>query len=136
MCVAIEYGEGEQTVHIRFAEPSAALPVRTRRQGFIGVAWGRRRNQAGKLPLGGWARLDAIRAGRWDHWLPIPVKLPITAFVELDIEGRAHRYPLSRGQWVQGLVARTRHEQRVYVVTIVPEQEDALHDRWPRILNR
>ena len=135
MCVLIEYQEGKQTVRVRFTELTAALPVKTRQGGVVFVSWGRRQSQAGKLPLGGWARLDAIRAGRWDHRFPVPVKLPVTGFEEHDIEGAGHHYELSKGQWVQGLVVRDRHEQRVYVVTITPEREDAIHDRWPRILS-
>ena len=136
MCVVIEYREGCQTIRVRFSDPAAALPVRTRRYkgGSIFLPWGRRQHQNGRLPLGGWARLDAIRAGRWDYWFPIPVKLPVSAFVENDIEGRSHRYELTRGQWIQGLVAKNGNERRVYVVTILPEAEDAIHGRWPRIL--
>ena len=99
------------------------------------LPWGRRRDQKGELPLGGWARLDAIYAGRWDRWFPIPVKLPIRQFMEKDLEGRSHWYDLTRGQWIQGLVARNGHEQRVYVVTVEPELADAVHDRWPRLIS-
>ncbi len=135
MCVLIEYQEGKQTVRVRFTHLTAALPVKTRRGGIVFVSWGRRRSQAGKLLLGGWARLEVIRAGRWDHWFPDPVKLPVTGFEEHDIEGGGYHYALSKGQWAQGLVVQDHHEQRVYVVTITPEREDAIHDRWPRILN-
>ena len=55
--------------------------------------------------------------------------------MEKDIEGRSHWYELTRGQWIQGLVARNNYEQRIYVVTVEPEMEDAVHDRWPRILS-
>ena len=136
MCMLIEYQEGQQTVRARFIDPAAVLPVGIRRNGggAILLPWGRRQQQNGHLPLGGWARLNAIHAGRWDHWLPMPVKLLVTAFAENDIEGRPHRYELTKGQWIQGLVAQDRHERRIYVVTITPEMEDAVHDRWPRIL--
>jgi len=52
------------------------------------LPWGRRQQQAGKLPLGGWARQESIYTGRWDRWLLIPVKLPAISFMETDIEGR------------------------------------------------
>ena len=45
-------------------------------------------------------------------------------------------YDLTKGQYIQGLVARDHQEQRIYVVTVTPELEDAVHERWPRVLNR
>lgn len=54
--------------------------------------------------------------------------------LQKDHEGRSHWYDLTRGQVIQGLVACTGQEQRVYVVTIEPEMPDAVHDRWLRIV--
>jgi hypothetical protein len=99
------------------------------------LPWGRRRHQAGRLPLGGWARLDAIYAGRWDKWLPTPVKIPVSQFMEQDIEGNNRWFDVTAGKWIQGLVAHWEHERRLYVVTITPELEDAMYERWPRILS-
>jgi hypothetical protein len=106
-----------------------------RRGGVELLPWGRRPAQAGSLPLGSRARLETIYTGRWDRWFPVPVKLPVQSFMEKDLEGRSHWYDLTRGQWIQGLVARCRHERRVYVVTVEPELPDSIHDRWPRILS-
>jgi len=109
--------------------------VKTRTGGVALLVWGRRHEQAGQLPLGGWARLDSIHAGRWDRWMPVPVKLPLKSFMERDFEGHSHWYDLTRGQWIQGLVARARYERRVYVVTLEPELPDTPHERWPRIMS-
>ena len=38
-------------------------------------------------------------------------------------------------KWIQGLVAHWDNERRIYVVTITPEMEDAVHERWPRIMS-
>lgn len=135
MCNCICYSHGGRTVRIRFSDPTAVLPVKSRAGAVTLLPWGRRQIQKGALPLGGWARLDAIHAGHWDRWFPVPVKLAVDGFAERDIEDRYHWYELTRGQWVQGLVARDHHERRVYVVTVIPELEDAIHERWPRILS-
>jgi hypothetical protein len=135
MCGGVYYSASGQDVRVWFPNPKAQLPVATRSDDICLLAWGRRREQAGQLPLGGWARLDSIYAGRWDRWFPVPVKLPVKSFMEKDLEGHSHWYDLTRGQWIQGLVARHRHERRVYVVTIEPEFADAVHDRWPRIMS-
>ncbi|WJW76315.1 hypothetical protein QVG61_04265 [Thiohalobacter sp. IOR34] len=134
MCSGVYYGFEGEDHRVYFPNPRATLPVRRRDGSTILLPWGRRREQAGQLPLGGWARLDAIHGGRWDRWLPVPVKLPIKSFMEKDIEGQSHWYDLTRGKWIQGLVARNGHERRVYVVTVTPEMADAVHERWPRIL--
>jgi len=134
MCGGVLYLRGDREVRVYFPNPRAVLPARTRSGDTTLLPWGRRRQQAGKLPLGGWARLESIYGGRWDRWFPIPVKLPIHSFMEKDIEGHECWYSLVGGQCVQGLVARNGHEQRLYVVTVEPELEDAIHDRWPRIM--
>ncbi len=111
------------------------LPVSLKRNKVDLLPWGRRKEQAGQLPLGGWARLDSIYAGRWDKWFPTPVKLPIKSFMEKDIMNQSHWFDITKGQCIQGLVARDKHEQRIYVVTVTPELEDAVHNRWPRIIS-
>ncbi|HHH39925.1 MAG TPA: hypothetical protein ENK50_10170, partial [Sedimenticola sp.] len=118
-----------------FPNPRARLPVKRRDGGIERLPWGRRKSQRGRLPLGGWARLESIYEGRWDRWFPIPVKIMVSQFMEKDIEGNSHWFDLSAGKWIQGLVARRDHERRVYVVTITPEMEGAVHERWPRILS-
>ena len=135
MCSGIYYAYRGQDVRVYFPNPGAMLPVRKRSGEYELLPWGRRGKQAGKLPLGGWARLDSIYAGRWDYWQPVPVKLAVKSFMEKDIENNGHWYDLVRGQWIQGLVARNGYERRVYVVTVVPEMMDAIHERWPRIMH-
>ena len=134
MCGGVYYSANGEDTRVYFPNPEAQLPVRTRTGEIRLLAWGRRNKQAGKLPLGGWARLDSIYAGRWDRWFPVPVKIPVKCFMEKDIEDHSRWYDLTRGQWIQGLVARDRHERRIYIVTLIPELADAIHGRWPRIM--
>jgi len=135
MCGGVYYTVNGQDVRVYFPNPRARLPVITRGGGTDLLAWGRRMEQAGHLPLGGWARLDSVYAGRWDRWFPVPVKIPVRSFMEKDLEGHSHWYDLTRGQWIQGLVARDAYERRIYVVTLEPELADAVHERWPRIMS-
>ena len=135
MCGGVYYTHQEQDVRVYFPNPKARLPVRQKTGEIMLLPWGRRQDQTGKLPLGGWARLDSIYAGRWDRWFPKAVKLNIKSFMEKDIESHSHWFDLTQGQWIQGLVAREGSEQRVYVVTITPEMSDAVHERWPRVVS-
>lgn len=135
MCGGVYYNIEGQDVRIYFPNPKAVLPVKMKNKKIELLPWGRRKEQAGILPLGGWARLDSIYAGRWDKWFPKPVKLPLKSFMEKDLEGQSHWFDLTKGQCIQGLIARDKYEQRIYIVTITPEFEDAVHNRWPRIIN-
>lgn len=135
MCGGVYFEHEGRGVRVHFSGPGARLPVRRRDGGVQLLPWGRRPQQAGQLPLGGWARLEAIRTGRWDRWFPVPVKLTLKRFMEQDAGNRPCWYDLIRGQWIQGLVAREGSERRVYVVVIEPEPAGAVHVRWPRILS-
>jgi hypothetical protein len=135
MCGGVYYIINGEEVRTYFPNPRACLPVKKREGGVELLPWGRRKEQAGHLPMGGWARLDSIYAGRWDRWFPTPVKLMASQFMEKDIEGQSHWFDITPGKWIQGLVAHWDNERRVYVVTITPEMENAVHDRWPRILS-
>ncbi len=134
MCGGVYYIHNDQECRIYFPNPTATLPVKVKTGGCELIPWGRRQIQQGKLPLGGWARLDSVYAGRWDRWQPRPVKLSISSFMEKDIEGNSNWFDITSGKWIQGLVARTGNERRVYLVTVLPEMEDAAYHRWPRIL--
>ena len=135
MCGGIYFSFEGDELRIYFPNPKAVLPVLRKDGSVVLIPWGRRKEQAGILPLGGWARLDSIHSGRWDRWFPVPVKLPIKSFMEKDIEGSTRWYDLTKGKYVQGLIAREGSEQRVYVVTVEPGMSNAEHERWPRILS-
>ena len=134
MCGGVYYQYEGNLIRVYFPNPKATLPVQMKDGKVILLPWGRRKEQLGVLPMGGWARLDSIYAGRWDRFFPKPVKCPIQSFMEKDIEGQSHWYDLTAGQYIQGLVAREGSEQRLYIVTITPEREDAVHERWPRVV--
>jgi len=135
MCEGIYFQHGDDILRVYFPNPKAKLPAQKKDGSIILLPWGRRQQQAGNLPLGGWAKLDAIYAGKWDKYFPKPIKLPVLSFMEKDFEGQAHWYDLGKGQFLQGLLARDNDELRVYVVTIEPEVEDAsIHKRWVRVV--
>ncbi len=135
MCGGVYYSFEGEDIRVYFPNPKAKLPVMKRGGSLVLLPWGRRQEQKGSLPLGGWARLESVHAGRWDKWFPVPVKLPIKSFMEKDIIGNSHWFDLTRGKYIQGLVARNGKEQRIYVVTVDPEMSDAVHERWPRIVS-
>lgn len=135
MCGGVIYKYAGKRVKAYFPNPEARLPVKMKLAEPGLMTWGRRKEQPGALPLGGWARLESIKDGRWQKWQPIPVKIPVSEFMEKDNQGESHWFELKEREWIQGLVARNEAEMRVYVVTVSPPMADAIHDRWPRVLS-
>lgn len=131
MCGGVQYGDGITTY---FPNPYAKLPLLLRDGSVIDLPWGRRREQEGRLPQGGWARLDSLQAGRWNRYNARNVKIMVDAFMEKDHSGRSQWFEVTKGQCIHGIVAQNGMEQRVYVVTITPEDPEAIHHRWPRIV--
>ncbi len=122
-------------VRFYFPNPKAVLPVLTRSNAMQFITWGRRKKEKSALPLGGWAPLESVQSGYWDEWQPRPVKLPLTQFMEQDIFGNTQWFDITDGQFIQGLLARDGKEQRVYIVTILPQFGVSVYQRWPRILS-
>lgn len=134
MCGGVEYPIKGKDIRVYFPNPKAMLPVQQDREIEL-MIWGRRRDQPGRLPPGGWARQESLDSGKWDKYFPRPVKIIVNRFMEKDKNRVSHWFDLTRGQWIQGLIANYKNEQRVYVVTIKPELPDAIHDRWPKIMS-
>ncbi len=133
MCGGVRYTSNGKDVKVYYPDPQAKLPIVLKNQDIILQFWGRRGQQPGRLPLGGWARHDSILAGKWDYTHPKPVKIAVESFMEKDRNKKSHWFDLQTGTYIQGLIARFDDECRVYVVTIKPDFK-AIHDRWPRIV--
>jgi len=55
--------------------------------------------------------------------------------MEKDIEGTSHWFYITHSQFIQGLVAKSGDNLRLYVVTVHLKMDNAVHDRWPRIMS-
>lgn len=120
---------------ITFANPNAKIPVKTKGEHRIFLPWGRRCNERGELPIGSHIHLAHIHAGVWDRFFPVPVKcVDISHFRLVDLYGVGHWFTLPGGKWIQGLVARAKTEQRVYLVSLAYDLDQRPFDYWPRIL--
>jgi hypothetical protein len=133
MCISICYVDKTKIVISYFAQPEAQLPVQMKSGDIEYLPWGRRQNESGVLPLGGWINWDLFRQGKFDYYLPKLVKIPIKKFMEADIEGRELWFDVIAGQYLQGVYLHEKEEQRVYVLTITPETPNNIYSRWPRI---
>jgi len=135
MCGGVRYKIEKEAIRVFFPNPKAKLPVVMKDGNVILLPWGRRKEQEGKLPPGGWARLESINAGKWNCFHPRPVKIAVDAFMEKDHEKNSHWFDMEPDTFIQGLYATVDDEARIYVVTIEPNPlKRQIHDRWPRIV--
>lgn len=139
MCGGAKYTDQQNKAWtIYFPSPKAALPVLKKNGEVEWVIWGKRKEEnAPEFPNGGWARLDSIKAGKWQRYAPTPVLLPLQSFMEKDHDKTSPWFDLKPDELIQGLLTVQHDVPRVYVVTTdTPEEFNYLHDRWPRIIHR
>ncbi|HEX5278254.1 MAG TPA: hypothetical protein VFW42_11380 [Fluviicoccus sp.] len=130
MCSAVETDERI----IAFGDHDS-LPVLLRDGGLRWLRWGERHGVPSVWVAGPCARLDSIRAGKWDRYQPVPVKLAVRRYMERNAVNKPFWAKLEAGEYLQGLVATVNGEQRVYVVTDdTPAAYRHVSDRWPRII--
>lgn len=132
MCSGIEL-DGEMFL---WSDPDVRLPVLLKDGDLTWLRWGERHGaRDSAFHEGPCARLESIRARKWDAYSPRPVRIPVDRYMERDPKGRPYWVKVAPGQTLQGLVASHDGEQRIYVVTI-PAPPDFLHvqPRWPRVL--
>ncbi|MCU7835733.1 MAG: hypothetical protein KZQ83_10855 [gamma proteobacterium symbiont of Taylorina sp.] len=65
MCGGVKYTINKEIIRVYFTNPQAKLPKLMNDGNISLFPWGRRKEQEGNLPLGGWARLDSINAGKY-----------------------------------------------------------------------
>jgi len=134
MCIAVCYRHQGNEIKTYFTNPKATLPIRLKNGEKRSIVWGRRQSEASNLPMGGWAHIDTIRAGDWDGYFARAVKIAATGFIERNVESHPQWFPVTGGQWLQGLLARYDNEYRVYVVTLTPRDLNSAYQRWPRVV--
>lgn len=122
---------------VYFHQTGAMLPVKLKNGECRLVPWGRRERENSDMPLGGWARLSALRdekETKWNGYFPKPVQILADKFMEKDFEGKSCWYEITKGKCIQGLLARQGDEYRVYIVTVDPEDLMNCHYRWPHVV--
>jgi len=56
MCGGVQYQYKGEIVKTYFPNPNAELPILMKNKSIELIRWGRRKEQQGHLPQGGWAR--------------------------------------------------------------------------------
>lgn len=138
MCGGVEAREADKVWRIYFPNPKAAIPVQIEGSGQLDwIHWGRRKEEPGSPPQGGWARLSTVKAGGWDRYKPRRGFGMVQRFMEKegqlgDKNRPSHWFDVQAGHALECLIIGEGEQQRVYVVTTDPPAEYAwIHDRWP-----
>jgi len=134
MCLGVAYSFQDIDYRVYFSDPLARLPVKKKSGKDALLIWGRRKHEESNLPLGGRALLTDIHLGYWNQWHPKAVKIYADGFIEQDIEGQKGWFDITKGKWIQALLAQGESELRLYIVTITPIIRDMAYERWPRVL--
>lgn len=140
-CVGVEAREADKTWRIYFPNPKAAIPVLLEESRQLDwIHWGRRKEEPGSGPQGGWARLSSIHAGTWEKYRPRRGYAMVQRFMEKDGQPGeknrvSHWFDVPEGAALECLVIGEGEERRVYVVTTEPPAGyEWIHDRWPLLV--
>ena len=91
-----------------FWQEHAFLPILTK-TGVKLKQWGNKTDDL-VLPKTAWAKLESIRAGKWEHLNPKPVLIDITAGIE-------NKFWFALPEGTTGLMVRMDDQDIVYLVT-------------------
>lgn len=138
MCGGVEARDAEKAYKVYFPSPKAAFPVMLEGGEALGwVTWGRRHEEPGQGPQGGWARLETVERGGWEKYRPLRAFGLVQRYMEKgqpDEKGKkqSHWFDMPEGYALDCLVLGEGEQRRVYVVTSTPPEEYSwIHDRWP-----
>jgi putative SOS response-associated peptidase YedK len=133
MCGGVEARDAEKIWKVYFPNPKAAIPVLDLFTGEVAwVPWGRRKEQPGTGPQGGWARLESVEEGKWAKYQPQRALGLVQRFMEKDADRKSHWFDMQPGHALECLLLGEGGQRRVYVVTSSPPEQYAwIHDRWP-----
>ena len=75
--------------------------------------------------------MNHVIAHKWKRWYPRPVIISVERFMEKVSQW----FDVDPGMAIQGLLAESDSDRRVYVVTEPsPAEFSWVHDRWPRLV--
>ena len=126
--------EEYEIVRVLFPNPKAALLVDAAQS--LWLPWGRRKEQPGDWPEGGWARFESLDKRFWTRWDPEPLLIHPFRWMEKDPRRVSHWFELEPGQGIHLLCLRAAPGRPVYVVTVPSTGGfEEIHDRMPRLVD-
>jgi len=108
-----------------FWRSDAVLPVKTK-DGAELMKWGNKDKQL-KLPLTGWAKIESLKAHKWDYLKPEIVDLPVDS-------GYEKKTWFDSPNGFKGIMVKKGEEERIYMITKQADenyQKQTGHNREP-----
>lgn len=127
-------GAGVEAVRVFFPSPKAALQVDA--EADLWLPWGRRKEEPGSWPEGGWARAESLGKAYWTRWDPVEVVIHPSRWMEKDPKRKSWWFDMEPGTGILCLRLDKAPGTPLYVVTEAATGDFAqdIHDRIPRIV--
>ncbi len=127
-------GAGVEAVRVFFPSPKAALLADP--DAGLWLPWGRRREEPGDWPEGGWARAESLGKGYWRRWDPVEVVIHPLRWMEKDPRRKSWWFDMEPGTGILCLRLDRAPGTPLYVVTEAATGDFAtdIHDRIPKIV--
>lgn len=109
-------GAGVQELRVFFPNPKAALLLDSEQD--LWLPWGRRKDQPGHWPEGGWARQESLSKPFWQRWRPSEVVVHPLRWMEKDPGRVSHWFELPAHQGILCLRLDGAPGTPLYVVTV------------------
>jgi len=121
----------DKFIRVFFPNPKAALRVDPAQD--LWLPWGRRKEQPGDWPEGGWAREESLEKAYWKRWDPQPVTVHPARWMEKNRQRVSCWFELPEGQGILCLRLDAAPGQPLYIVTrpATGEYLAEIHDRAP-----
>ncbi len=123
-----------ESIRVRFPNPKAALLVDVEKNRWL--PWGRRKEEPGDWPEGGWAREESLNKPYWTKWDPEQLIIRMSQWMEKGHhDGRSYWFDVPEGHAVLALRLRSVPSEPVYIVTEASYGDYAeIHDRMPKLV--
>jgi hypothetical protein len=122
-----------ESIKVYFPNPKAAVLVDPSTD--LWLPWGRRKEQPGDWPEGGWAREESLQKAFWTRWNPEQVIVHPVRWMEKDRHRVSRWFEMEPGTGLVCLKLAKAPGTPVYVIT-KPAKGDYLaeiHDRIPLV---
>jgi len=135
MCGGLEFQKRSgEPVRVLFPNPKAAMLTNPAMNTWL--PWGRRREEPGAWPEGGWARYESVNKGYWKRWGSERVLVWPTRWMEKDRQRRSQWFDLPPGHALVCLRLAKAPGTPLYVVTSEADGDylTDIHDRIPKLM--
>lgn len=100
--------------------------------------WGKRKGEDEGLdvPQTGWARIESLKAHKWDQYSPRRVRIPALSWMEKDKDRQSHWFDMAADSYLLGIKIEKDGQSFIYIVTMpATEWFKAIHEREPMVVH-